>query len=244
MSATSEDGVSADALFLAQLNNGSSRVWSTPTFRPKREQAAETILLSSEECGGKLIVIDRTRLGKSHILCMVALFVGGIVLVIVPLLSLTADQMAKIRVTLQVEGSVDAHHLDEIQTSLLRELIIPQMHEIGYDSTSTMFLLTSPQNPVTTSSLLEALFMCHQKQTLRSVTINGAHLFAQHGQLFQESLRVLINHILRCYISSRVLASPLSCNDGYHDPRSATVFQYYHECRLVFAPSSNVVPMA
>ena len=56
---------------------------------------------------------------------MVASFSGGIVLVIVPLLSLTADQMAKIRVALQIEGSVEAHHLDEIPTSLLMELIIP-----------------------------------------------------------------------------------------------------------------------
>ena len=50
---------------------------------------------------------------------MVTLFVGGIVLVIVPLLLLTADQMAKIRMALQVEGSVEAHHIDEIPTDLL-----------------------------------------------------------------------------------------------------------------------------
>ena len=45
------------------------------------------------------------------------------------------------------------------------------------------------------------------------------------------------NYLLCCYISSRVLASSLSCNAGYHDSRSATVFQRAHECRLVFAPS-------
>ena len=78
-------------------------------------------------------------------------------LVIVPLLSLTVDQMAKIRVALQVEVSIEAHHLDEISASLLRELIIPRMHKIGYDSTSTMFLFTSPQKLVTTPSLLVAL---------------------------------------------------------------------------------------
>ena len=44
--------------------------------------------------------------------------------------------MAKIRVDLQVDGSVEAQHIDEVPTNLLRELIIPQMHEIGYDSTS------------------------------------------------------------------------------------------------------------
>ena len=75
---------------------------------------------------------------------MVALFIDGVVLVITPLLLLTVDQMAEMQVILQVKGSVEAHHLDEIPISLLRELIVPQIHEIGYKSTSTMFLSTSP----------------------------------------------------------------------------------------------------
>ena len=122
---------------------------------------------------------------------MIALFVGRIVLVIVPLLLLTVDQMAKIRVALQVDGSVEAHHIDEVPTDLLRELIIPRMHTIGYDSTSTMFLFASSQKLATTPPLLEALFMCYQQQTLHLRTIDEVHLFAQHGWLFRESLRVL-----------------------------------------------------
>ena len=94
MSVTSENGVPADAPFIVQLNNGSSRVWRTPIFCPKQEQAVRTILFS-EECGGKLIIIDRTWSGKSHTICMFALFVGGIALVIVPLLLLTANQITK-----------------------------------------------------------------------------------------------------------------------------------------------------
>ena len=150
----------------------------------------ETICFS-EECDGKLIVIDRTGSGKSHILRMVATMTGGIILVIVPLLSLTADQMAKIRVALMSEGSVEAHHADEIPTELLNEIVIPRMHEIGYNSTSTMFIFTSPQKLANTQPLLDALFTCHQNQTLRLVTIDEAHLYAQHGRSFRESLRVL-----------------------------------------------------
>ena len=82
MSTTSKDSVSADAPLLEQLNNGSSLVWGTPNCRPKQEQAVETIYFS-EECDGKLIVIDRTGSGKSHILRMVATMTGGIILVIV-----------------------------------------------------------------------------------------------------------------------------------------------------------------
>ena len=44
--------------------------------------------------------------GKSHILRMAATFLGGIVVVIVPLLALTADQMAKIEEANQDCGSI------------------------------------------------------------------------------------------------------------------------------------------
>ena len=90
---------------------------------------------------------------------------------------------------LQGEGSVSAYHLDDIPSDLLLELIIPAMLTIGYDSTSTMFLFTSPQKLATTPHLLKALFQCHQRQTLRLV--DEAHLYAQHRQSFRELLRVL-----------------------------------------------------
>ena len=106
-----------------------------------------------------------------------------------PLINHQSD--GKTRVALQVEGSVETHHIDEIPTDLLQELIIPRMHEIGYDSTSTMFLFISPQKLATTPSLLTALFVCHQLQTLRLVVIDKAHLYAQHGRSFRESLRIL-----------------------------------------------------
>ena len=64
------------------------------------------------------------------------------------------------------------------------------MHEIGYDSTSTMFLSISRQKLATTPSLLTALFMCHQLQTLRLVVIDKVHLCAQHGRSFREMLRI------------------------------------------------------
>ena len=118
---TNDAAVPADGSFVGHLNYGSYCVWNTPTCRPKQEEAVETICFL-EVCGGKLLVINRTGSGKSHILCMVATFVERIVLVIVPLLALTADQMAKIRVALQGEGSVSAFHLDDIPSNLLLDL--------------------------------------------------------------------------------------------------------------------------
>ena len=109
---------------------------------------------------GKLLVVDQTASGKSYILRMIATMVGGIILVIVPLLSLTADRMEKVRVALQCHGSIEAHHIDEIPLSLIIELIIPRMLEIGYNSNSIMFIFDSPQQLASTQVLLDALFKC------------------------------------------------------------------------------------
>ena len=124
---------------------------------------------------------------------MAATFLNGIVIVIVPLLALTADQISKIEEANQDRGSIKAVHLDELSSATIDNEVVPRMHAIGYDSKSTLFLFTSPQKLVTTPSILDALFICHARQTLRLVTIDEAHLYAQHGSTFRDELRTLTN---------------------------------------------------
>ena len=107
---TTHEAISKDAQFSYQMNNWSSRVWSTPQYCPVQATAIETAIFDPE-CRGKLLVVDRSGGGKIHILQMIATFIGGIIVAIVPLLALTADQMAKIEVSLQDCGSVAAVHL-------------------------------------------------------------------------------------------------------------------------------------
>ena len=115
----------------------------------------------------------------------------GVILVIVPLLSLTADQMKKNWVALQIHGLVEAYNMDEIPLSLIIERIIPIMLEIGYSSNSTTFLFIFPQQLASTQVFLNASFKCHQNQTLRLVAINEVHIHAQHIRSFRESLCIL-----------------------------------------------------
>ena len=91
----SAGSVDSNASFFQQTNNASSRTWTTPECRPTQVVAVVTILFDAK-CEGKILVIDWTGFGKSHILRMIATFTGGVILVIVPLLALTANQMVKI----------------------------------------------------------------------------------------------------------------------------------------------------
>ena len=61
-----------------------------------------------------------------------------------PSLALTADQIVKIKEAFQDCGSIEVHNLDKLTPSDLRDAIISRMQEIDYDSSSTMFLFSSP----------------------------------------------------------------------------------------------------
>ena len=137
------------------------------------------------------MLVDCTGGGKSHILQTIATFVGGIIVVIVPLLALTVDQMAKIEEALQDCGSVSAVHLNKLSRAKINSDFIPRMHEIGYDSSPTMFVSISLQKLANTPTMFDALLMCHARQTLRLITIDEAHLYAQHGSTFHDVLHIL-----------------------------------------------------
>ena len=102
--------------------------------------------------------------------------VNGTMLVIAPLLVLTADQVAKIGHAIQKHGSVKAYHLDDTTPSQIRDDIIPQLNRIKYDSSLTMFLLSLTQYLVEHPSIIDAIMRCHAIQTLQLVTIDEAHL--------------------------------------------------------------------
>ena len=64
---------------------------------------------------------------------MTAVMVNGITLVIIPLLALTADQMANVMNAMQIDGSIEAHNMDATTRHSLTNDIIPRMDEIPYD---------------------------------------------------------------------------------------------------------------
>ena len=67
--------------------NASNCIWGVPTFRPNQLRAAEKICYNLE-CEGKL-----PGSGKSHIVRLVCSVTAGVIVVIVPLLALSSDQM-------------------------------------------------------------------------------------------------------------------------------------------------------
>ena len=118
--------VDSDASFSEHLASGASRVFSTPSLRTEQPLAVKRIILDKTS-DGKLMLCIRTGGGKSLTMYLTAISVGGITLVIIPLLSLTANQMERIKKAMQQDGAVVAVHLDDAAKNDVKENVIPEM---------------------------------------------------------------------------------------------------------------------
>ena len=91
--------VPLDTSFADHLTGCAKRVFCTPSLRRDQPTAVERIIFN-DDTDGKLMLCVRTGGGKSLTMYLTAVSVGGIALVIIPLLSLTANQVEQIKMAL------------------------------------------------------------------------------------------------------------------------------------------------
>ena len=108
---------------------------------------------------------------------MIGSLIVGVVVVIVPLLTLCADQIRKIDKASQKYASCEAQHIDKCSDGDIRRIITPRMNGVANTLFSVMFIFISPQKLVACGPICAAILRCHQHKTLRLVVIDEAHLF-------------------------------------------------------------------
>ena len=167
-----------------------------PDMREEQVDATARCLDKSI-CGSKVLMVLRTGSGKSLVMQTAGIMMGGICLMIVPLLSLSADQVSKMRSIPQTEGMVDAMNLDEFPNQItgteVFDGLIKRIQDMREDTTSTIFLIASPQFMTRESSkgLMDAILKAHKdRRLLRTVVIDEAHLYVQHSS-FRTAIRML-----------------------------------------------------
>ena len=126
-----------DASTMDHIRHAAACVWRTPCLRPAQERAVHKLIYEPIS-GGKLLVIDRTGGGKSLILQLSAVIVAGIAFVLVPLISLTANNISKIKKAVQSYGSVHVHHMDETSSDVLEKEVIPRMETMDPNSSTKL----------------------------------------------------------------------------------------------------------
>jgi superfamily II DNA helicase RecQ len=117
----------------------------------------------------------------------------GIVLIFIPLLTLSADVMHKFDAANTTWGNVGVYHLDELYDAnrSVFDSILQRCLTIKRNTTSTLFIFLSPQFLVHHRNTLDIFLICARERTLRLIAIDEAHIHVQHGTSFRDDIRAL-----------------------------------------------------
>ena len=162
-------------------------------LRPEQVSACVKCL-DPTECGGRVLLDLRTGYGKSLVAQIVTTLSTGVNLVVIPLLSLSADQVAGWDSIESPIGTVDVQNLDAFPKNNDEAFknVIDAIDKMDGSSKRTLVLLASPQfiaapgNKAVLKSILEA----NKRRVLRSVVVDEAHLLAQQS-VFRIAIRML-----------------------------------------------------
>ena len=86
-----------------------------------------------------------------------------------------------------------AHNLNEQASSsrAYRDRLMKYLLDVGPDTSRTVYLFASPYFLSTHAAFLNLITVCSRRCTLRSVTIDEAHLLARQGASFCPEVRML-----------------------------------------------------
>jgi superfamily II DNA helicase RecQ len=140
-----------------------------------------------------LAVIQRTGAGKTHTVRTLGVMERGIVLIFIPLLTLSADVMSKFTSADQRFGAVTVQHLDELYAGNKKVFhdLLERCRGLRRSTTTTVFIFLSPQFLINHTDARDVFIACSHRATLRVVAIDEAHVHVQHGTSFRSEIRAL-----------------------------------------------------
>jgi superfamily II DNA helicase RecQ len=84
---------------------------------------AITSLINIDVCGGEILLVAKTGAGQYHVMRTTGVLLGGVCLIIMPLLALGSDQLAKLRMaTHQISNAGERYLLFEIQVQSIHSI--------------------------------------------------------------------------------------------------------------------------
>jgi hypothetical protein len=182
-------------------------------FPTQMQIDAVTSLVDVDVCGGKLLLIVKTGAGKSHVMRTTGVLLGGVCLIIMPLLALGSDQVSKLTSASQAFGPVQYFHLDEYRTRPQNMLsVLNRVASLSTTTRSTVFLFCSPQIIQNDARVRNCLIEAHSKLLLKSVFLDEVHLYVEHGVSFRDDITQLKDSFFSfIFPSTNIRVHPCFC---------------------------------
>lgn len=140
---------------------------------------------------GAVTLVQPTSGGKSAVTRCAGSILRGVILTVVPLLSIGADQVSKISKQVseinkagQRTGSIVAFHLDEVKQNTAKKSLAEALLNVQQDSSATVYLFASPQAILKKEweTVLEKL---STKKLIRLFCFDEVHLYVNFGLTFR-----------------------------------------------------------
>ena len=166
-------------------------VWSM--YPSKMQINAIAAIVAIDISYGKVLLLAKTGSDKSHVMRTVGIMLDGVCLILMPLLALRTNQVAKLRSVCQEFGTVKFFHdVDEyLEVPAELDKIVCRINSLQADDDSTVFIFCSPQALQNRPKVQQALLRAHSKLVLKSVFVDEVHLYVDHGTSFREDIASL-----------------------------------------------------
>jgi len=139
-----------------------------------------------------LAVFQRTGADKTHILRMLGVIERGIILIFIPLLTLSADVMSKFTCANQKLGAITVQHLNELIDANKQVYydLLEQCRSLRW-STTTVFIFMLPQFLINHPEARKVFIDCSHCTTLRVIALHEVYIHVQHGTSFCSEIQAL-----------------------------------------------------
>jgi superfamily II DNA helicase RecQ len=183
------------------------QVWGILAPRHFQVEAVSRLVFHSKTC---LFLIRKTGEGKSAVVLTSTTLLQGITLVVVPLLGLGCDQVAKAQ---RLRYKVESYHLDENRgedhLAIQRRLLT-----INVRKAQSIVLFASPQSLKEGSSWAPLLVKLAERKLFTLLVVDEAHTVPLHGRSFRrefiEMRKGVLKHVFQSNPTLRVLAMSAS----------------------------------
>ena len=139
------------------------------------------------------MTVYKTGGGKTHIVRTIGVIEKGIVLIFIPLLTLSADVLTKFIDSNKNYGTITVQHLDELRENNFSKYqkFLQTCEDMQRSTTSTIFVFLSPQFLVNHDDARQVFIRASHRRTVRVIVMDEIHLQVQHGESFREECREL-----------------------------------------------------
>jgi hypothetical protein len=160
----------------------------------------DMVVNSTDHCPGPVLLVRPTGAGKSATRDCIGFILGGVVLTIVPLLSLGANQCDSLLRNVAERGlPVEAYHLDEYKDEAANDRIQQKLLLLPTDPDGTTFIFSSPQKLVQNLRWQKTFKTLFDRHLLRLVAVDECHLFCDFGLSFRSEFfalkSILFDHL-------------------------------------------------